>query len=215
MNDIWAALPVKEFTGAKQRLSSLLTPTQREALAETMLEDVLSALAGTSLAGIIVNTLDPRASALAQRYGARVITDEARSGHTGAVAAIAHLLTREGRTGMLAIPGDIPRVTAAEIDAVIAARTPAPSFTISPAHDEQGSNAVLCCPPEVMPLRFGDNSYFPHLDAARGRGLVPTIIPQPGVALDIDHPEDLRTFLRVTPELPTRTTALLRGFGLV
>lgn len=214
MSDIWAALPVKEFTGAKQRLSSLLTAAQREALAETMLEDVLSALAGASLAGIVVNTLDPRATALAQRYGARVITDDARSGHTGAVTAIARLLTREGRAGMLAIPGDIPRVTAAEINAVLAARAPSPSFTISPAHDEQGSNAVLCCPPEVMPLRFGDNSYFPHLDAARAHGLPPTIIPQPGIALDIDHPEDLRAFLRATPDMPTRTFELLRGFGL-
>ena len=214
MSDIWAALPVKEFTGAKQRLSSLLTPTQREALAETMLEDVLSALAGASLAGIIVNTLDPRATALAQRYGAMVITDDARSGHTGAVAAVARLLAREGRAGMLAIPGDIPRVTAAEIDAVIAVRAPAPSFTIAPAHDEQGSNAVLCCPPEVMQLRFGDNSYFPHLNAARGRGLTPTIIPQPGIALDIDHPEDLHAVLRAKPEMPTRTIALLRSFGL-
>jgi 2-phospho-L-lactate guanylyltransferase len=213
MTDIWAALPVKEFTGAKQRLSSLLTPTQRENLAETMLEDVLAALAGASLAGIIVNTLDPRATTLAQRYGARVITDDARSGHTGAVAAMARLLTREGRAGMLAIPGDIPRVSAAEIDAVIAARAAAPSFTIAPAHDEQGSNGVLCCPPEVMPLRFGDNSYFPHLDAARAHGLTPTIIPQPGIALDIDHPEDLRAFLRATPELPTRTIALLRSFA--
>ena len=214
MTDIWAALPVKEFTGAKQRLSSFLTPAQREVLAETMLEDVLSALAGAALAGIVVNTLDPCATALAHRYGARVITDDARGGHTVAVAAIARLLAREGRAGMLAIPGDIPRVTAAEINAVLAARVPSPSFTISPAHDEQGSNAVLCCPPEVMPLRFGDNSYFPHLDAARRHGLPPTIIPQPGIALDIDHPDDLRAFLRARPEMPTRTIALLEGFGL-
>lgn len=214
MTDIWAALPVKEFTGAKQRLSSMLTPAQREALAETMLEDVLSALASAALAGIVVNTLDPRATALAHRYGARVITDDARSGHTGAVAAMARLLAREGRAGMLAIPGDIPRVTAAEINAVLAARASPPSFTISPAHDEQGSNAVLCCPPEVMPLRFGDNSYFPHLEAARRHDMVPTIIPQPGIALDIDHPDDLRAFLRAGPEMPTRTIALLEGFGL-
>jgi len=64
MIDVWACVPVKEFTGAKQRLASLLTPVQREILAETMLEDVLSALAGaTRLAGILVNTVDPRAAA--------------------------------------------------------------------------------------------------------------------------------------------------------
>ena len=44
--EVWAAVPVKEFTGAKQRLAALLTPAQREILAATMLEDVLAALAG-------------------------------------------------------------------------------------------------------------------------------------------------------------------------
>jgi len=214
VSDIWAALPVKEFAGAKQRLASLLTAMQREALAATMLEDVLTALSGAALAGILVNTVDPRAAALAERYGARVVAEDARSGHTGAVAGMARVLAREGRAGMLAIPGDIPRVTAAEIDAVLAARPPAPSFTISPAHDEMGSNAVLCCPPEVMALRFGDNSYFPHLDAARRHGVDPMIVPQPGIALDIDHPQDLRAFLSATPVRPTRTFTLLREFGL-
>ncbi len=212
--DIWAALPVKEFAGAKQRLSPLLTPSQREALAAAMLQDVLTALAEANLAGILVNTLDPQATELAHRYGARVITDDARTGHTGAVAAIARTLTAEGRAGMLVLPGDIPRVTASEINTLIAAARPAPSFTIAPAHDELGSNGVLCLPPEALPLRFGDNSYFPHLDSARRHGIEPTSVPLSGFALDIDHPDDLRAFLRATPPMPTRTLALLRGFGV-
>jgi len=212
--DIWAALPAKEFTNAKQRLSPLLTPPQRESLAAIMLEDVLTALAAANLAGILVNTLDPLATELARRYGARVISDDARSGHTGAVAAISRTLTNEGRAGMLVVPGDIPRVTATEINALIAARRPATSFTIAPAHDELGSNGVLCLPPEAMPLRFGDNSYFPHLDSARRHGIEPTTVPLSGFALDIDHPDDLHAFLRATPLMPTRTLALLRGFGL-
>jgi 2-phospho-L-lactate/phosphoenolpyruvate guanylyltransferase len=213
-SDIWAALPVKEFAGAKQRLSHLLTPTQRETLAATMLQDVLTALAGANLAGILLNTLDPKATELAHHYGARVITDDARTGHTGAVAAIARTLTAEGRAGMLVLPGDIPRVTASEINTLLTAARPAPSFTIAPAHDEQGSNGVLCLPPEALPLRFGDNSYFPHLDSARRHGIEPTSIPLSGFALDIDHPDDLRAFLRATPPMPTRTLALLRGFGV-
>jgi 2-phospho-L-lactate guanylyltransferase len=210
--DIWAALPVKEFADAKQRLSPLLTQSQRESLAAEMLQDVLAALAASNLAGILVNTLDPLATELAHRYGARVITNDARSGHTGAVAAIARTLTGEGRCGMLALPGDIPRVTAAEIDALIAAHRPSPSFTIAPANDELGSNGVLCIPSEVMPLRFGDNSYFPHLDTARRRAMVPTIVRLPGFGLDIDRPDDLRAFLCAEPWMPTRTLRLLRGF---
>ena len=50
-----------------------------------------------------------------------------------------------------------------------------------------------------MPLRFGDNSYFPHLDAARRCGIEPTVIRLPGIAMDIDHPADLAHFLRLPP----------------
>jgi 2-phospho-L-lactate guanylyltransferase len=213
--DVWAAVPVKQFTGAKTRTGSILTPAQREILAATMLEDVLSALAGaTRLAGILVNTVDPIAAALAERYGARVVTEGALDGHTGAVNGMARVLTAEGRGALLTVPGDIPRVTSAEIDAVIGSMLPAPSFTIVPAHDELGSNAVLCAPPFAVPLRFGDDSYFPHLIAARQAGIEPVIVRLPGIGLDMDHAADLRTFIAARPRLPTRTLALLESFGL-
>ena len=215
MTDVWAAVPVKAFTGAKQRLSAILSPALREILAATMLEDVLSALAGaTRLAGILVNTVDPRAADLARRYGARVVTEGARDGHTGAVLGMARVLAAEGRGALLTLPGDIPRVTAAEIDTVVSSCPDAPSFTIVPAHDELGSNAILCAPPLVMPLRFGDDSYFPHLATARRLGMEPAIVRLPGIGLDIDHPADLRALLRAKPRVPTRTLALLEGLGL-
>ena len=55
---------------------------------------------------------------------------------------------------------------------------------------------MICSPPDAVPLRFGDNSYYPHLDAARRCNIEPTVIHQPGIAMDIDHPADLAIFLR-------------------
>lgn len=215
MIDVWACVPVKEFAGAKQRLSAMLCPSRREVLAATMLEDVLSALAGaTRLAGILVNTVDVRAATMAERYGARVVTEGARDGHTGAVNGMARVLAAEGKGALLTVPGDIPRVTAWEIDTVVSSCGDAPSFTIVPAHDELGSNAVLCAPPFAVPLRFGDDSYFPHLSAARRCGIEPAIVRLPGIGLDIDHPVDLLAFLRAKPRQPTRTLRLLEEFGL-
>jgi 2-phospho-L-lactate guanylyltransferase len=210
---VWAAVPVKEFAGAKQRLTPLLTPQQRQALAAAMLEDVLAALAEAPLAGIMVNTLDPLATELARRYGARVVTDSARDGHTGAVAAMARILAAEGRKAMLTVPGDIPRVTAAEIAAVITASRPSPSLTIVPARDERGSNAVLCSPPLVMPLRFGDDSFLPHLAAARARAIEPTVVKLPGIGLDIDQPEDVDALLCATPRMATRALNVIARSG--
>ncbi|HYZ25236.1 MAG TPA: 2-phospho-L-lactate guanylyltransferase [Rhodopila sp.] len=211
---IWAAVPVKAFTGAKQRTAAVLSAAQREKLAATMVEDVLSALAGAArLAGILVNTVDPVAATLARQYGARVVTEGALDGHTGAVNGMARVLAREGRGAMLALPGDIPLVTAAEVDAVAASVREPPSFTIVPSHDELGSNAVVCAPPFSVPLRFGDDSFFPHLMAARAQGIEPVVVRLSGIALDIDHPADLRAFMAVRPRRPTRTVALLEEFG--
>ena len=212
---IWAVVPVKELAGAKQRLSSCLSPEERRALATIMLEDVLDALSAVKqLAGVLVVTVDPVARSLAGRYGARIVTEGAREGHTGAVAAAARLLAREGQAGMMTMPGDIPRLSSAEITATLAAHRVAPAFTIVPAHDDLGSNTIVCSPPDVVPLRFGEDSFYPHLDAARDRGIDPLIVRQPGIGMDIDNPVDLVAFLRMSPPVPTRTLAFLEQSGI-
>jgi 2-phospho-L-lactate/phosphoenolpyruvate guanylyltransferase len=212
---VWAVLPVKEFEGAKQRLSSALSPDERRLLARTMLEDVLDAVSAVrEVAGVLVVTVDPAATALATRYGARVVTEGAREGHTGAVTAAARLLVREGQAAMMTIPGDVPRLSSAEIAATLAAHRPAPAFTIVPAHDDLGSNMIVCSPPDVVPLRFGEDSFYPHLDAARARSIEPLIVRQPGIGMDIDHPIDLLAFLRMSPPVSTRTLTLLEQSGI-
>jgi len=208
VNGIWAVVPVKELAGAKQRLSSCLSREERRLLATTMFEDVLDAVSAVKeLAGVLVVTVDPAAISLASRYGARIVTEGAREGHTGAVTAAARLLAAEGRDGMLTVPGDIPLVTASEVGRLVAAHRPAPSFTIVPSHDEGGSNAIVLSPPNAVPLRFGVDSFFPHLRAAEARGIRPTVLRLPGIALDIDNPEDLAAFA-LQPS-PTRTRAFL------
>lgn len=208
--DIWAVVPIKELDGAKQRLAPLLTPQQRRALIAVMMAEVLEAVVAVpGLAGTIVVTLDPQATALAERLGARVLTDGARDGHTGSVDAGRQLLAREGRSGMLTLPADIPAVTSQEISLVLGAHLPGRAFTISPAHDHLGSNTVICSPADAVPLRFGDNSYYPHLEAAGRAGIEPTVMHQPGIAMDIDHPADLAAFLALPSSRGTRTRALL------
>jgi len=206
--DLWAVVPVKERVSAKERLAPILRPEARQALALAMLEDVLAAVtAASGIAGILVVTVDAKAGRLAARYGARVIEVGARDGHTGAVTAAASVLAAEGRAGMLTLPADIPLVTPAEIAGVLAAHPPAPSFTIVPSHDERGSNAIACSPPDVVPLRFGDDSFYPHLQAAEVCGIRPTVLHLPGIALDIDNAEDVVSFMRT--QSSTRAWAVL------
>src|SRR5258708_6695911 len=122
---IWAVVPVKDTAAAKERLAPVLAPHLRQALALAMLEDVLAALAEVEgLDGRLLVTTDPAALVLAVRYNCACMAEGADDGHTGAVMAAARRLAREGRQGMLTLPGDIPLVTAAEIGHLIAAHGP-------------------------------------------------------------------------------------------
>jgi len=208
MIPVRAVVPVKETALAKHRLSPVLGAAARQALALAMLEDVLAALAPVRpLAGILVVTADADAARLAARFGAAVSTEAARDGHTEAVAAAARRLAQAGE-GMLTIPADVPLIEPADIERILATKG---RFVIVPAHDEQGSNAVLCRPADAVPLRFGEASYAPHLAAAEARGIVPATLRLERIARDIDGPDDLAAFQRIPSR--TRSRAVLEGMG--
>jgi 2-phospho-L-lactate guanylyltransferase len=205
-------VPFKGTAQVKQRLAGALSPPQRQALALAMLGDVLQTLASVDeLGGVLVVTTDPAAVTLAAEFGGQVSSDHAHEGHTGAVMGAASRLAAEG-LGLMTVPGDIPLVTPDDIRELLAAHAPANGFTIAPAHDELGSNAVLCTPANAVPLRFGDNSFFPHLAAAKAHGIEPRVVRLPRIALDIDTPQDLTQFL-LTPS-QTRSRALLDRWGV-
>jgi 2-phospho-L-lactate guanylyltransferase len=211
--DIWAVVPVKETAEAKQRLAALVPAHLRAGLALSMLEDVLDVLAAVrTLAGIVVMTADAAAAEIAARRGARIVEEAARDGHTAAIAAAAKILAAERRGGMLQVPADIPLVSAQDVTTLLDRHRLAPSFTIVPAHDERGSNALIVSPPDAVSLTFGDDSFHPHLAAARRHGIDPQVVKLPGIGLDIDTPEDLRAFARLNST--TRTQAFIDRIGL-
>jgi 2-phospho-L-lactate guanylyltransferase len=210
---LWAVLPVKDLHHAKQRLAGVLSATERQALFAAMLEDVLGTLSACrGLGGIMLVTRDPQAQAMAARHGARVLIEPENRGHTAASSFGAATLAREGAAGMIQLPADVPLVTAADIDAVLDAHDQSPAVTIAPSRDQLGSNAVACSPPDVLPLRFGDDSFFPHLEQARALGIEPRIVERPGLGLDVDTPADLNAFL-ATPSA-TRAYAYLQESGI-
>ena len=79
-------IPVKNLTAAKQRLSAILAPEERLALAQAMCEDVLEAVAHwQKRPAVAVVTSDPFARELAARFGFEVIADGENSSETNAI----------------------------------------------------------------------------------------------------------------------------------
>jgi 2-phospho-L-lactate/phosphoenolpyruvate guanylyltransferase len=214
---ICVVVPVKDTVQAKQRLAALLPAERRQELALAMFEDVIAAISSVrELAGIVVVTVDPAVAAIAARHSARVMSEGACEGHTSAVMAAARHLAAEG-CDLLTLPGDIPLVEPSDVRHLVRVHSASAdrgvgAFTIVPARDELGSNAVLCSPAGAVPLRFGDNSFFPHLDAAKAHGFEPEVVHLPRIALDIDTPDDLALFVRMPSQ--TRAYALLRQWRL-
>jgi FO synthase len=210
---ITAVVPVKLFSWTKQRLTPLLSADERAALARAMLEDVLAALTrAPSLAGVLVVTSDPTAAAVAEAAGARVMPDTVNAGTTPAVAAAARYLESAGHSGMLVIPADVPRITAADVEAILAAHGPAPSATLVAASSDGGTNALACSPPQALPPAFGEASFRRQRDAALACGLATTVLALERVGQDVDRPDDVARLMRHAPT--TRTHAYLASIGV-
>jgi len=184
-------IPVKDQRNAKQRLAAVLSPEERFALAQAMLEDVLAAVAAVApRPPVALVTSDASALELARGYGFGVIEDCENAGETAAIAMATRVAIERGAEWSLVVPGDAPLVTAAEIDTILNA-APGAGSVLVPDHKGRGSNAVLRRPADLFPLRFGDDSFAPHRAAAEASGRPCVVLQLPGIALDVDRPADL------------------------
>ena len=210
---IYAVIPVKHFTGAKQRLSTLLKPHEREQLARAMLTDTLTACRqAEGLDGVGVVTHHEAPAEIAAALGAEVWWEPEAGGHSQAVAFGVQTCLQRGIDAMLTLPGDIPLVTPADV-AAMARAAPAAPIVLAPSRDELGTNAMRLSPPDCLPLAFGHDSFQRHLSLASERHLAVDIRRLPRLALDIDEPEDLAFF--AAHRKPGRSLDVLAELGLL
>ena len=210
--DIWAVVPVKDTACAKQRLAGFLSATRAAAIGPRDARGRVAShcgRAGTDGHGRRHGRPRRRRHRLAPgraRVERRRARRPHRRGHGGGPPL--------GRPGLRHAddPGDVPLVSPADIRHLLDIHRSKPGFTIVPARDERGSNAIVCSPADLVPLRFGADSFFPHLAAARACGVEPTTVHLPRIALDIDEPADLAEFMKVPST--TRARDLLERLEL-
>jgi 2-phospho-L-lactate guanylyltransferase len=204
-------VPVKNLTDAKQRLSPVLTPEERFALAQAMCEDVLQALADwRDRPEVAVVTSDPFARGLAARFNFEVMADD-NSGETSAIEMATAVCRERGAKSTMVVPADIPLIKASELQKIVDV-APAAGAVLVPDAAGRGTNAAWRSPCDLFPLRFGNDSFLPHKAAAKATGLPCVVLELASIARDVDRPEDLYELATASGE--RRSQELVRSWNL-
>ncbi|MGA7077432.1 MAG: 2-phospho-L-lactate guanylyltransferase [Terriglobales bacterium] len=204
-------VPIKSLAGAKQRLSPILNPEERFALAQAMCEDVLEALANwQSRPAVAVVTTDSFVCDLAARFNFEVIADT-NAGETSAIEMATAVCRERGAESTLVVPADIPMIDSSELQK-IADSAPKTGAVLVPDAAGRGTNAAWRSPGDLFPLRFGNDSFLPHLAAAKASGLPCVVLELPGIARDVDRPEDLHELAAASGD--RRSQKLVRSWNL-
>jgi 2-phospho-L-lactate/phosphoenolpyruvate guanylyltransferase len=205
-------IPVKSLANAKQRLASLLDQPARTKLAQAMLFDVLKTLSvWKSRPEVSIVTSDPFALELARRFEFQIIPDSTNRSETDAIEMATRFCESRGIDSTLVIPADIPLIQVQELEKILEAAS-AEGSVLVPAGDGRGTNAAWRRPAGLFPLRFGNDSFNPHLAAARATQKPCVVLSLPGIALDIDNPADLRQLAEAPGD--TRAQRLARQWDL-
>jgi len=191
---IVVAVPVKDLGNVKQRLMPILTPAERAELARAMLRDVLGALRSADLDAIWLVTRDADVSRIGHDFGVTIVGEAENRGHTAAVATAQKRAVAGGVRTFVTVPGDVPCVRSAEIDALVRAAAEA-GVAFTPSRSGLGTNGAALTPPDAIALTFGEPSFDNHLATAQRARFAPRVLQQSGLGLDIDDADDLHALI--------------------
>jgi len=191
-------IPAKPYAEAKTRLSPVLSDEQRAILARWLLLHTVR-LARQAIGQVVVVSRDRALLNDAKAEGVWGLL-EASPGLNAALTQGARWAVLRGADALLILPTDLPRLATHDLQTMLALGRCAPAVVIAPCRHGTGTNALLVRPPDLIPFAFGPNSFAAHCAAARAAGVEPVVFRTPGLAFDLDTPEDWK--LKICPFAP-------------
>jgi 2-phospho-L-lactate guanylyltransferase len=183
----WVIIPVKPPGEGKLRLAGFLDADARTRLAGAMLDQVLDAVSAARFVDRIC-ILGP------SRHGqstAIPLLSEPGGGLNAALTSALAQAQAGGASRVVFIAADLPRLTPRDVEALAGA----PAGTVAIASDRHGTgtNAIALPLPQALGFTFayGPDSFAAHDAEAFRLGLDIAVIGSPGLARDVDVPEDL------------------------
>lgn len=199
-------IPVRPFEDGKRRLSTRLSPLQRQVLNARLCRHLFDVVLAVVPAGdCIVVSRSPEVLALAESHGMQALAEDPPGGLNPALEQAAALAAAQGADAVLSLACDLPLLSPDDVRALIARAAPG-RVVLGSDQACSGTNALLMSPPGAIAYRYGADSRRLHHEAALAAGLGFEAIHRPGIATDIDTPADIDA-------LPDEAARLLPGRG--
>lgn len=202
MNErIVATVPVRSLRHGKTRLSPVLGKEARETLLRGIADRVVTAVVDSGrIETVLVVSPDAETLAWAAGFGPVVVAvpqPEHRAGLNGAIDAGRAWALDHGASALVSLFADLPLIAPDDIAGLVARTEP---VVLGPDRHGEGTNALLLRlagrGPEFR-FAFGDGSLAKHLAEARRLRLNAAMHDAPGIAFDLDTPDDWSNFLQV------------------
>jgi len=179
-------IAVKERALSKTRLAEALSPPERIELVRSMLAAVLSAAGSAQTVNQVV-VISPERDCIPAEVPVLADTGESLN---GALMHAHAMLRKFGCREVVILPADLPKISHAEIDALVRAGR-AGGFAIASDSAGVGTNALCLVCTAPFRFQFGLDSRRLHLREAQRMGLRPQVVRLPGLEFDVDSPTDL------------------------
>jgi 2-phospho-L-lactate guanylyltransferase len=185
-------------------LSPVLGSDAREVLLRGIADRVVTAAVDSGLIEtVLVVSPDAETLAWAAGMGPKVVAvpqPEYRLGLNGAIDAGRAWALDRGASAVISLFADLPFIVADDIGGLLARMEP---VVLGPDRRGEGTNALLLRfvgrGPEFT-FAFGEGSLAKHLAEARRLGLGVGVHNAPGIAFDLDTPDDWSYFRQLTAD---------------
>ena len=205
----WLIIPVKSVRDGKTRLASALDLVQRRAFMDRLLVHTLKqAAAFPGLDRTLVVSACGETRARAAALGAQVLS-ESGCGLNVAVKQAQTNIRERGATQMLIVPCDLPFLCSEDLH-YLSRRALSNVIVIAPDRSSHGTNGLCFDVALDFDFEFGPDSYTHHIDNARRLRRDHAAAIRPGLAFDVDSPDDLAEMYKRDSRSPLSETVSAR-----
>lgn len=195
---VWAIIPVKPLTRAKSRLQTVLSPEQRQQLAEQMMLHVITTVkAVPQVHGVLVISRDTKALAMARELGTHTVVESGNPELNNALMRATQVVAGWGGRAVVVLPADIPLIAVEDVVSLCELGETDNTVVIATDSDEDGTNALFIRPPGLIPYAYGMGSFRRHISLAEEAGATIKVYNSERLQLDIDVPADLEFYRRL------------------